>query len=317
MAKISKRTIDALMASGARKPIRDDDVKGFQARLNANGSLSYLVEYRAGRGRGFPVRRIVLGKHGALTPDQARSLAKKTLASVLAGDDPAAERSNRRKEWTVADLLRHALATHWRVKAKPSTIKNFASTIEHALIPEFGATRLSELTRAQIRGWHARQTMRTRQANLDLAILRKALNLAAGDDLIKDNPASGIQPHPERRRDRIPTDQELAVVLDALNAAPIRPQAALLFKLLLLTGSRTSEWRTAEWSWIDADGRTLRLPDAKAGARPVALSSVVQALLADAPQTSRFVIPNDTGEAPLPSSTVSSCMGHRSQGCWN
>ena len=305
MAKISKQTIDALMASGARKPIRDDAVKGFQARLNANGSLSYLVEYRAGRGRGFPVRRIVLGKHGALTPDQARSLAKKTLASVLSGDDPAAERANRRREWTVADLLRHALATHWRVKAKPSTIKNFASTIEHALIPEFGATRLSELTRAQIRGWHARQTMRTRQANLDLAILRKALNLAVGDDLIKDNPASGIQPHPERRRDRIPTDQELAVVLDALNATPIRPQAALLFKLLLLTGARTSEWRAAEWSWIDADGRTLRLPDAKAGARPVALSRVVQALLAAGPHTSRFVIPDDTGEAPLSSSSVS------------
>src|SRR5271169_5550374 len=112
MAKISKRTIDALIASGAPGVIRDDNVKGFQARLNANGSVSYLVEYRAGRGRGFPVRRIVLGKHGALTPDQARSLAKKTLASVLAGDDPAAERSNRRKEWAVADLLRHALATH-------------------------------------------------------------------------------------------------------------------------------------------------------------------------------------------------------------
>ena len=67
-----------------------------------------------------------------------------------------------------------------------------------------------------------------------MAILRKALNLAVGDELIKDNPASGIQPHPERRRDRVPTDDELAAVLDALDAAPIRPQAALLFKLLLL-----------------------------------------------------------------------------------
>ena len=253
----------------------------------------------------FPVRRIVLGKHGPLTPDQARSLAKNMLARVLAGDDPAVERANRRKEWTVAELLRHALATHWRVKSKPSTIKNFASTIEHALIPEFGAKRLSELTRSQIRDWHARQTHRPRQANLDLAILRKALNLAVGDELIKENPASGIQPHPERQRDRVPTDNELAAVLNALDAAAIRPQAALLFKLLLFTGCRTSEWRAAEWSWIDADGRTLRLPDAKAGARPVALSSVVQALLAAVPRTSRFIVPDDSGEAPLPSSTVS------------
>jgi len=306
MARISKRTIDALIASGVPGDvIRDDDVKGFNARLNEDRSVSYRVEYRAGRGRGFPVRRVVLGKHGQLTPDQARSLVKNMLAAVLAGNDPAAERANRRKEWTVADLLRHALATHWRVKAKPSTIKNFASTIEHALIPEFGAKRLSELTRSQIRGWHARQANRTRQANLDLAILRKALNLAVGDGLVKENVATGIQLHPERRRDRVPTDQELAAVLNALDAAPIRPQAALLFRLLLFTGCRTSEWRAAEWSWIDADGRTLRLPDAKAGARPVALSSVVQALLAATPRTSRFIVPNDAGEAPLPPSTVS------------
>ena len=82
MPRISKRTVDALIASGAPGDlIRDDDVKGFQVRLNANGSVSYLVEYRAGRGRGFPVRRPVLGHHGALTPDQARSLAKNTLAT--------------------------------------------------------------------------------------------------------------------------------------------------------------------------------------------------------------------------------------------
>ena len=221
MPKISKRSIDELIASGASGDvIRDDNVKGFQARLNANGSVSYLVEYRAGRGRGFPVRRPVLGHHGALTPDQARSLAKKELASVLAGQDPAAQRASRRMEMTVADLLRHAVETHWRPKAKPSTAKNFAGMIERTLIPEFGSKRLSELTRAQVRAWHARQTHRPRQANLDVAILRKALELAVGDGLIKENVATGIQPHPERRRDRVPTDNELAAVLDALELRP-------------------------------------------------------------------------------------------------
>jgi len=306
MAKITKRAIDQLLASGTPGDIiRDDDPRGFLARLNANGSVSYLVEYRAGRGRGFPVKRPALGRHSQLAPEQARSLAKSMLARVLAGDDPAAERASRRREMTVADWLRHCVATHWRPKAKASTARNFEGMIERALIPEFGSKRLSELTRAQVRAWHAAQTHRTRQANLDLAILRKALNLAAGDGLIKENAATGIQPHPERRRDRVPTDQELAAVLNALDAAPIRPQAALLFRLLLFTGCRTSEWRAAEWSWIDADGRTLRLPDAKAGARPVALSSVVQALLAATPRTSRFIVPNDAGEAPLPPSTVS------------
>jgi integrase len=277
MAKITKRTVDTLIGARSLGVIRGDDLKGFGARL----------------------------KHGPFTPDQARNLAKKMLARVLAGDDPAAERANRRREMTVGDLLRQTLATHWRVKSKPTTIKNFASTIDHSLMPEFGTRRLSELTRSQIRAWHAKQTHRRRQANLDLAILRKALNLAVSDELIKENPASGIQLHPERRRDRIPTDQELAAVLKALDTTAIRPQVALLFKLLLFTGCRTSEWRAAEWAWIDADTGTLRLPDAKAGARPVALSRAAQALLSTAPRRSRYIIPSDSGEAPMSSSTVS------------
>jgi integrase len=303
MGKITKRTIDALIASGAAGVIRDDEVRGFGARLNANGTISYFVEFRAGRGRAFPVRRIVLGRHGALTPDQARDLAKKNLARVLAGEDPAAERAASRKEMTVADLLRQTLATHWEPKAKASTAANFKGMIERTLVPEFGAIRLSALTRSQIRSWHARQTHRTRQANLDLAILRKALSLAVDDELIAANPAMGIKPHPERQRDRTATDEELAAVLDTLDADVVRPQAALLIKLLVFTGCRTAEWRTAEWSWIDMEGRALRLPDAaaKAGARTVALSNIVLALLANAPRASRFVVPSDTGEAPLAS----------------
>ena len=139
MGKITKRTIDALIASGSPGIVRDDDVKGFGARLNANGTVSYFAEFRAGRGRGFPVRRVVLGRHGSLTPDQARAMAKTTFAQVLAGDDPSAERAASKKEMTVADLLRHTLASHWRPKSKASTAKNFEGMIERTLIPEFGS----------------------------------------------------------------------------------------------------------------------------------------------------------------------------------
>jgi hypothetical protein len=65
MAKITKRAVDMLI-DGSPGVIRDEDLKGFGARLNGDGSVSYLAEYRGGRGGGFPVRRIVLGKHGPL-----------------------------------------------------------------------------------------------------------------------------------------------------------------------------------------------------------------------------------------------------------
>jgi integrase len=306
MTKITKRTVDALIESGVPRLIRDDALKGFGARLNGDGSVSYLIEFRPRGVRNAPSRRLVLGRHGALTPTEARELAKQQLARVVAGEDPAAARAARRKEMTIAELLRHTVATHWSIKARPSTARNFAAMIERTLIPEFGSRTLSTLERSEIRAWHARQTHRSRQANLDLAVLRKALAIAVGDELIAHNPASGIQAFPESRRDRVPTDEELAAILEAIDTTPIRPQAALLFKLLAFTGCRRDEWRAAEWAWVDLAGRALRLPEmaAKAGARVVPLSGPAVALLAQAPRRGRFVTPDDSGEEPLSKMSV-------------
>jgi len=306
--RLTKRSIDDLILDGATGDLlRDRDLTGFGARKNADGSVSYFVEYRAGRGRAFPVQRPVLGRHGAITPDEARAAAKEALAKVALGKgDLAAERAAARKEKTVAEFLRHVVETHWKAKKRASTAKNFEGMIERTLIPEFGSTKLSALKRADVRMWHASQTHRPRQANLDVAILRKAMAIALSDGLIAENPATGIAPHPERKRDRIPTDKETRAILDAIETGPLRPQAALLFKLLIFTGARAGEWRTAEWSWLSEDGATLNLPDAaaKTGARPLALSSMAQALLSTAPRSSRFIIPNENDLQPLPPWTV-------------
>jgi hypothetical protein len=48
------------------------------------------------------------------------------------------------------------------------------------------------------------------EANRSLACLRKLLSLAAGDwELLEQNPARGISPFPEQKRERVPTDEEL------------------------------------------------------------------------------------------------------------
>jgi integrase len=306
--KITKRAIDDLILNGAPGDlIRDRDLTGFGARKNADGSVSYFVEYRAGRGRAFPVQRPVLGRHGAITPDEARAAAKEVSARVALGrGNLAAERPAARKEKTVEEFLRHVVETHWKAKKKASTAKNFEGMIERTLIPEFGLKKLSALKRADVRMWHASQTHRPRQANLDVAILRKAMAIALSDGLIAENPATGIVFHAERKRDRIPTDKELKAILEAIETVPLRPQAALLFKLLIFTGARAGEWRTAEWSWLSEDGATLNLPDAaaKTGAQPLALSSMAQALMSTAPRVGRFIVPSEKPEEPLPPWTV-------------
>jgi integrase len=222
-------------------------------------------------------------------------LATEMLGRVVPRATPAADRAAPRKEMTVAALLRRAVENHWKAKRKPGTAKGFERAIERTLIPEFGAKRLSELRRADIRQWHASQTHRPRQANLDLAILRKALSLAVADGQVAENAATLIPGHRERARDRIAMDDEMRAILEAVDSSPIRPQAALLFKLLMFTGCRLSEWRAAEWGWVDIARAELRLPQA----RTVPVSTLAQALLVSAPHRGRFVIPDDSGQAPL------------------
>jgi Arm domain-containing DNA-binding protein len=91
MAKITKRTVDALKPGDKSFIAFDDDVKGFGLRVMPSGVKSYVLEYRPGSGgRGMAKRRLTLGKHGAMTAEQARKAAQEALARIrLGGQGPA------------------------------------------------------------------------------------------------------------------------------------------------------------------------------------------------------------------------------------
>src|SRR6266436_6138647 len=76
-------------------------IRGFGVRVKPSGVKSYLIQYRNAEGR---TRRLVLGQHGALTPEAARDLARKKLTAVAAGEDPSADRHATRAGMTVADV---------------------------------------------------------------------------------------------------------------------------------------------------------------------------------------------------------------------
>src|SRR5262245_2944043 len=78
---ITMRSVQALKPG---EVIWDNRVPGFGARRQQN-AVAYILKFRL-----HGVQRFVtLGRHGVLTPDEARRKAKRMLGSAAGGSDPA------------------------------------------------------------------------------------------------------------------------------------------------------------------------------------------------------------------------------------
>ena len=73
-------------------------------RILPTGTKSFIVSYHAGdRGRKVPIMRVVIGRYGRVTPDQARRLAHKLLGQIASGSDHADERAMARAMPSLGD----------------------------------------------------------------------------------------------------------------------------------------------------------------------------------------------------------------------
>ena len=89
---------------------------------------SYLVNYRAsGGGRRAANRRLVIGRHGRVTAEQARRIAHETLGKVAAGEDPAVGRTRSRSTPTLREAFEEFIAVGPERKA--STIETYRRTV--------------------------------------------------------------------------------------------------------------------------------------------------------------------------------------------
>src|ERR1700730_842023 len=114
--RITKRAVDALQcpAGKDRDFLWDDALAGFGVAAFPSGKKIYVVQYRqAGRSR-----RATIGEHGRLTPDEARSEAKKLLGVAEIGADPIEARREARAVRTFGGVANDFLALHVATKRK-------------------------------------------------------------------------------------------------------------------------------------------------------------------------------------------------------
>jgi integrase len=309
--RISKKSVDALKcATGKdRSFLWDNAIAGFGVAAFASGKKVYYGQYRA-QGR---TRRIALGEHGRLTPDEARTEAKKLLGLVESGHDPIAQRREARAHRTLKEVSADFMTQHIRQKRKTRTGDEYQRLLDLHLLPTLGSRQLASIKRAEVARLHAALSDRPFAANRCLALLSSIWNWAARRDevLFDDNPVRGIEKNAEKGRERYLTHKELARLGEALrlaettglpwtvdedkptaNHAPKEPNrrtvldpfAVAAIRLLIFTGARVGEILNARWDQVDFQRGILFLADSKTGRKPVYLSTATVAVLSNLPK---------------------------------
>ncbi|WP_298851499.1 site-specific integrase [uncultured Ruegeria sp.] len=284
MPKLTKRAVEALPVEAKDYFVWDSQIAGFGVRVMPSGAKTYQAQYRKG-GR---TRRVSIGRHGKITVDEARKLAKEVMGQVAKGENPAEEISQHRRAPTVAALCERFFETHVRERCKPSTQGEYRRAIDLFIVPAIGSFKVVDVERKDIAELHHKFRDKPYQANRTLGVLSKMFNLAEIWGLRPDgsNPCRHVPKYREEKRERFLSQDELQrlgqVLADAERDGSESPFVVAAFRLLILTGCRLGEIQTLQWSFITDVG--MELPDTKTGARRIPLPQAARAVLSTLPQ---------------------------------
>lgn len=324
MPKLTKKIVDALQHEPGRDVFAwDAEVRGFGVRLKPSGTRTFLIQDRNAERR---TRRFVIGQYGILTVELARDLARKKLASVIDGGDPAAERRAAREGMTVAEVcdwyLGEAEAGRLlgrnRRPIKASSVAGDRSRIDKHIRPLIGTRIVSHLKLADIErlqadiatgktarekrpGRGGRTTGGAGVAGRAISTLRSLLNHARRLGIIEQSPANGVRviaSNRLKRRLSVGEVRHLGKVMAQMEREGEHPTALAAIRTMLLTGFRRMEVLAMRKAWIEPDDNCVAFPDTKSGAQMRAAGDAAITLLLSQGQrsSSPFVFPADWGE---------------------
>jgi integrase len=318
--RISKRTVDEARPRVSRFTLWDQELSGFGLRVEPSGAKSYVIRYRAnGGGRGAPERLLTLGRHGALTPEAARRLARTRLGEVAAGKDPAGARAAKRREITMADLVdlyaKEGLVVQRGKRQgepmKPQTATFTLARLRHHLVPLLGRKKVTEIGPGDVerfvRDITAGRTARDEKipgkngergkriivrggegaARKVVRDVSAVFSFARRHGIVTSNPVddAAIRKVDNQIRRFLSLDevQRLGAALKGMEEG-VNPKALNITRLWALTGCRRNEVAGLRWSEVDLDNGLLVMTDTKSGKSVRPLGAAARALLASIPQ---------------------------------
>lgn len=262
--------------SNRRLEIGDKECKGLLVRVNKSNTKSFNVIFRiVGDGgvseNGKLLRgkqqRITLGQYPEISIDEARQEALVIRMKASKGIDP-------RQEIREGNFL-HKAHSFEAVKqefiekyAKANTVawKNADRTLQNYVVPFLGKRPIESITRSDIHKLLDRivadgKVGAAREVKKHLSTL---FNWAINREICKHNPVMNLTRKdlkPNENAGRALQDDEIKAIWVATERLgyPFGP----LYRLLLLTGQRKSEWSQARINELNIDEGYLEIPRAR------------------------------------------------------
>ena len=273
--KITKDKVDALVKGTGDLFLWDDKLSGFGVKVTPAGAKVYLLQYRVG-GRGNPTRRYTIGKHGPLTPDQARTRAKQLASMVEHGIDPrqaeddekAAKAEAQRQADETARIVGELTFTkqvdiwlkEYAVDHRDRTVGQARSIVALYLRPALGDKPLPHITRADLQAIIDAIPLRSRANRLAVyAYASIFFRWAAERGTIAKSPVKSMaKPPAPKARNRVLTDDEIAAVWNG--AATLSGPYGTFYRFLMLTGQRRDEVAGMKWPELDRARASWTIP---------------------------------------------------------
>ncbi|MCV9909971.1 site-specific integrase [Brucella sp. HL-2] len=310
MPKLTKRIIDAFEPSSqGEQYLWDSELKGFGVRMMPSGIGSYIIKYRNAEGR---QRKMVLGRVGALTPDEARQLAREKIGEVFKGNDPSADRARLRQSITVSELCALYLEDA-KPRLKPNTYSINEGQLRSHINPLIGNRTVVSLTRADIvklqNDITAGKTAKKREgrggvttggkaaAARAITIFGIVLEFARAGLVVTENVVRGIKKPKAGKRDRFLSDIEISRLGKVMREADDESEVALAaLRFLMLSGCRRMEVLALPVKWIDPAKGSIRFGDTKTGAQIRPIGQWAFSAIAHIESKNGWVFPAERGE---------------------
>jgi integrase len=219
----------------------DETTPAFGIRVGKNRKTWIVM-------RGVERQRVRVGHYPAMSLADARKEAKKLLT-----EEPT---KNSKMTFAAAcDEYKEAI----KAKNKPRTQRDYKRILDKYLVPKLGKKKLSEIEYEDVSGIAAK--LKVSERSHCLAVARTFLRWCVKPPrrYLSHSPLEGVVVQQGKARKRVLKPDELKKVWDA--ATVFGYPYGTIVHLLILTGQRKSEIVNLRRTWINAQTRTITLPE--------------------------------------------------------